>query len=136
MIQTSGWFGYGWATTYDEYLTSINNYTVRIALADGRAVYFGRTDIAAPFSSLTPDFYGQLIKNPDNTYTLTFKDGRVHQFNAGGRLLWQKDRNGNQTNLTYDGGGNLSGINDAFGRTLTVTTNLVSSHKSAIQSGW
>ncbi len=124
MLQFSGIFGYGWATQYDENIIAINDYSLRLALPDGRAVYFGRTETTAPFTPATPGFYGQVVKNTDITYTLTFKDGRVHQFNANGKLLSQKDRNNNQTTLTYNNfGRQVTAISDAFGRNLTLTPN-------------
>ncbi len=123
IIQTSGLFGFGWSTKYDESLWLYDDKMIRLNMPDGRAVYFGRKNTIDAFTAVSPEIYGQILKNADNTYTLTFKDGRIHKFSAGGRLLWQKDRNGNQTTLTYDGNGNLSGITDAFGRTLTVTPN-------------
>ena len=122
--QSSGLFGYGWTTRYDQFISVVDNRLVKVYLEDGRAVYFGRTNAGSAFTPIDgKDFQASLTKNTDNTYTLTYKDGRIHQFSAGGRLLWQKDRNGNQTTLTYDVNGNLSGITDGFGRTLTVTTN-------------
>ena len=122
---SGGLFGAGWSSGYEEKITSYlpNDYYLRLSLADGKAVYFGRTNLSTPFVSATKDFYGQIIKNVDNSYTLTFKDGRIHQFSLTGRLLWQKDRNGNQTTLSYNGNGQLTGITDAFNRTLTVIPN-------------
>src|SRR5262249_2984767 len=35
-------------------------------------------------------------------------------------LIWQKDRNGNQTTLNFDLNGVLTGVTDGFGRTLTI----------------
>ena len=49
------------------------------------------------------------------------KDGRESKFTAAGKLEWKKDRNGNQTSLTYDASGNLTTVKDAFGRSLTFT---------------
>ena len=123
VIQTSGLFGFGWSTKYDESLWFYDDKMLRLNMPDGRAVYFGRNNTTAPFTSISPDIYGNIIKNTDNTYTLTFKDGRIHKFRANGRLDWQKDRNGNQTTLSYNVNNNLIGITDAFGRTLTVTPN-------------
>ena len=86
IIQASGWFGYGWSTQYDENVIQQSSNSLRLGLANGRAVYFGRTSPTVSFTPAAPDFYGSIVKNADNTFTLTFKDGRVHQFNAVGRL--------------------------------------------------
>src|SRR5437660_1741572 len=98
-------------TIYDETVATDANNQFQLTMPDGRLV-----------TALTPDFYGQIVKNGDGSYTVTFKDGRVHQFNASGKLLSLTDRNGNQTLLTY-ANGNLSSITDPFARVLTVTTN-------------
>ena len=37
-------------------------------------------------------------------------------------MLWQKDKNGNQTTLSYNSSDILTGISDSFGRSLTITT--------------
>jgi RHS repeat-associated protein len=123
IIQSSGLFGLGWSTQYDEKITLINNLSLRFGMPDGRAVYFARLGTTAPFKPSTPDFYGQIVLNVDNTYTATFTDGSVHQFNASGKLLWLKDRNNNQTTLTYNGAGQLTAVTDLFGRILTVVPN-------------
>ena len=121
--QTGGLFGFGWSSNYDESIWSYDDKMIRLNMPDGKAVYFGRRTTTEPFTSLSSEVFGSTVKNTDNTYTLTFKDGRVHQFNAGGRLLWQQDRDGNRTTLNYDTNGNLAGITDAFNRTLIVTSN-------------
>lgn len=137
IIQTTGIFGHGWSTKYDESLVvypedehvdeqtneTYHHQMLRLNMPDGRAVYFGRGNRNDAFKSALMDLYAQIVKNFDNSYTLTFKDGRVHQFSSAGKLLWQKDRNGNQTTLNYNGSGYLTGVTDAFGRTLTITPN-------------
>ena len=128
MRQASGIFGFGWASKYDQYIFAVDDRLVKVYLEDGRAVYFGRTDTTSIFTPIGGiDMHASMTKNTDNTYTLTFKDSRVHKFSADGRLLWQKDRNGNQTTLTYDVSGYLSSVTDAFGRTLTFTWNATNS---------
>src|SRR6266550_1658501 len=109
--QSIGVFGRGWSTIYDETMTTLAGNLLQLTLPDGRVI-----------TSVSPDFYGQMIKNGDGSYTVTFKDGRVHQFNASGKLLSLTDRHGNQTLLIYTNG-TLSSIADPFARVLTVTTN-------------
>jgi RHS repeat-associated protein len=137
IIQTTGLFGKGWSTKYDESLVvyaedehqdeqtneTYHHQMLRLNMPDGRAVYFGRGNRNDVFKPALMGVYGQIVKNFDSSYTLTFKDGRVHQFSSAGKLLWQKDRNGNQTTLSYNGSGNLTGVTDAFSRTLTITPN-------------
>jgi RHS repeat-associated protein len=110
--QRIGLFGRGWTTPYDESVATNASNQLELTMPDGRLVTFA-----------TPDFFGQIIKNGDGSYTATFKDGRVHQFNTSGKLLSLTDRNGNQTFLTYDANGRLLSVTDPFALVLTVTTN-------------
>ncbi len=124
IIQSSGLFGHGWSTQYEENITQIADHGLRLGMPDGRAVYFGRPNTnVSTFTPATQDFSGSIVKNVDSTYTLNSHDGRVRQFNANGKLLWQKDRNGNQTTLNYNTSGVLTGITDAYNRTLSFTVN-------------
>lgn len=93
MKQIAGIFGYGWTSQYDEKLVLFNSLYIRITLANGQIVYFGQVGGGVyTYNPLTPDFYGYVVKNADNTYDLIFKDGRVHKFNSSGKLIWKKDR--------------------------------------------
>jgi RHS repeat-associated protein len=119
--QTSGLFGVGWSSSLDESVVAYGNLLVRLNLPDGRAVYFTRNSVGAPFDPLPSAFYGQIVKNVDNSYTLTYKDGSVHQFNANGKLTSFADPNGNTITLTLNASGNPTAITDASGRTVTLT---------------
>ena len=110
--QNIGLFGRGWTTVFDERVVTNANNQLELTLSDGRLVTFA-----------TPDFFGQIIKHGNGTYTVIFKDGRVHQFDVGGKLLSMTDLNGNQTVLAYDVNGRLSTVTDPFGRVLNITTN-------------
>ena len=124
--QSSGLFGFGWSTKYDESLTIYDSWMVRLNLPDGKGAYFGRpysgSGSDVPFISFSPDVVGQLVEEADTTYTLTYGDGRIHKFNAAGKLLWVRDINGNQTTLGYTSG-HLTSVTDPAGRTLTLTPN-------------
>jgi len=109
--QKIGLFGRGWTSAYDEVVLTNANNQMELTLPDGRLVSFA-----------TPNFFGQVTKNADASYTVVFKDGRVHRFNSSGKLISLVDRNGNQTFLTYVSG-RLSSITDPFGRVLNVATN-------------
>jgi len=110
--QSIGLFGLGWTTVYDERVAMDANGRLQLMLPDGRLVTFA-----------TPDFFGSIARNSDGSYTVAFKDGRVHQFDASGKLISLTDRNANQTVLTYGVNSRLSSVTDAFGRVLIVTTN-------------
>lgn len=108
----TGMFGRGWTSNYDELVIADSTGLLQLLTPDGRLV-----------SVVSPDFFGQIVRNDDSTYTVTFKDGRVHRYAPGGRLLSLTDRNGNQTTLSYTNG-RLNTITDPFGRVVTATTNL------------
>jgi len=61
-----------------------------------------------------------LVKNGDNTYTLTLANGMVYEFNTSGELTHIKDLDQNTITFTYTGG-ELTSITDAIGRTVTLS---------------
>jgi RHS repeat-associated protein len=134
ITQSSGLFGNNWSTELDESIVVKDSYVVAWMLPNGRGVYFGRSSTTTPFFPVIPGTYEQLVKNTDNTYTVTFKDGRIHRFGANGKILYKQDRNGNQTTYNYGTNGNLANITDAFGRTIffTITNGLVTQITDAI----
>lgn len=120
--QVSGLFGFGWTTKYDESLTLYDDRMLKLSLPDAKGIFFARPYTSGnEFQSVSVDLTARIIKNQDNTYTLNFQDGRVHKFDSNGRLLWQRDRNGNQTTLTYNTNNVLTSVTDPVGRTLTFT---------------
>jgi RHS repeat-associated protein len=121
-MQASGLFGYNWWSNLDESISTFGTMLLRVDLPDGRGVYLGRFDTSSPYVPAQPlDFRGEVIKNVDITFTLTFKDGRVHQFNSAGKLVSTTDRNGNTTTYTLNGSGQPVTITDPAGRTVTLT---------------
>ena len=121
MLQTDGLFGKGWRTQFDESLEAYGDSLVRVNMSDGRAVYLGRKDTTSAYNLSPQKYIGEVVKEADGSYLLKLKDGHESKFTSAGRLEWKKDRNGNQTTLTYDASGNLTTVTDAFGRSLTFT---------------
>ncbi len=123
-LQETGLFGLGWTTKYEERLTLYSDdRMLRLDLPDAKGVFFARPTQSGPFRAFSNDFSAEIIKNTDNTFDLNMKDGSVHHFSTAGILLWQRDRNGNQTTLGYDTGGNLVSVTDPSGRVLTLVPN-------------
>ncbi len=126
-LETSGVFGPGWTSDFDESLSKQLDsggqvIYLRQHVADGRTVYFLKAG-SNLYRAANPGFYDQIVGGAGGTWTLNFKDGRQHHFHANGRLDWKRDRNGNQTTFNYsqaNGQGDLLGITDAFGRTLSI----------------
>lgn len=123
IVQSSGLFGYGWSTQYDESIQLFGDKMIRYNQPDGRAAYFGRLQTTIPYTSFSPDVRAEVTANVNGTFTLSHKDGRSRTFSSTGKLLSLRDINGNETELTYNGSGHLTAVTDPAGRTLTVTPN-------------
>ena len=119
-MQRAGLFGFGWSSFLDESINAHDANFLRLNLADGRAVYLARQATTEPYLPFQAGaLRGQIVKNVDDSYTLTFQDGQVHQFNAAGKLVSLVDRNNNAITLSYTNGVPTT-ITDAAGRTVTL----------------
>lgn len=120
-LQT-GIFGPNWRSTYEErvFVGSGNavNYMV-YARSDGGLWFFGPANgstwnLASPASSTAT-----LTQNGTTSWVLTFQSGEQRIFSyASGSLLSVTDRNGNTTQLTYDGSNRLTTVTDPASRHL------------------
>jgi YD repeat-containing protein len=82
---------------------------------DGSAMTFiSDADIIENFGGYVP---GPVIQNPSGY--LLFSDGARYRV-VNGLIVWIRDRNGNQTNFSYDGNRRVSVVTDSLGRTATV----------------
>ena len=66
----------------------------------------------------------KLVKNGNNTYTVTKGDGSIWEFDSGGKLVRIIDPQGKEASLTYNTQGKLAAISDPLGggRSRSVTT--------------
>lgn len=64
--------------------------------------------------------YASLIKNADNSFTLTRKDGTRYNFTTAGAIGSIIDRNGNAVSFSYTNG-NLTTVTDPAGHITTLT---------------
>jgi YD repeat-containing protein len=81
---------------------------------DSLAVYFGTGDASSKFAAPAGDF-SFFKKNPDGTFTRSYKDGSSVSFDAAGRQSAVSDANGNITRYAYDGQGRLASVTDPAG---------------------
>ena len=113
-----GPLGKGWTHRYNEKLTALSdNATLILRTDDGNIFYFHLYDgvfYPEPISGDT----SRIVKNLNNTYTRTLKNGTAYGFDASGRLISITDHNSNTTTLTYSGS-DLAGITDPNSRTTT-----------------
>jgi RHS repeat-associated protein len=61
-----------------------------------------------------------LVKNGDNTYTLTLASGRTYEFSTAGKLTYIKDVDQNTITFNYTEG-TLTSITDTIGRTVSLS---------------
>ncbi|WP_270164504.1 S8 family serine peptidase [Paenibacillus sp. SYP-B4298] len=69
------------------------------------------------------DSHSKLVKEADNSHTLTTTDQYTYGFNAAGYLSWMKDPVGNQVTIEVDSAGVVKKITDAVKRSYTVSYN-------------
>ncbi len=115
-----GLFGPNWRSTYEERVFLGNDGYLRYALGDGSFWSFG---LGGPgWSVVAPRNAGATIVQGTNYWTLTLKNGEQRRFDLNsGSLIAIIDRNGNPTQLTYDGLNRLVTVTDPASRHLTFT---------------
>jgi len=114
-----GLFGKGWTHNYNILVTQVSDTILALKGPDGNSTYF-RLSNGVYLSEPQSGDSSSIVKNPDNTYTQTYKDGIVYTFNISGLLTQIKDRNGNTTTLNYIGS-DLTSIIDSTGRSTSLT---------------
>lgn len=118
----TGMLGYGWTHSYNLTLTeNTTDNTATVRYEDGHEEIYNRSgnNFAPRFSGI----YNKLVKNADNSFTVTRKDRRKYNFDTNGKLASIIDRNGNAATLVYDGGGKLITVNIASGRQVNFSYN-------------
>jgi|GEM_PF-643385 len=113
----SGIFGYGWFSNVETNLVDAGTGPITLIDADNTRHIFGQ-QVGGGYVAHS-GVYLTLVKNSDNTYTITQMDGTKTNFNSSGKVSSIVDTNGNITSYTYDTGGKLTSIQDASGRTTT-----------------
>jgi YD repeat-containing protein len=125
----NGMFGPNWRSTYEELVfmvyESLGTYTVnylKYSRADGSFWSFafgGGGGLAAP-QNVSASLTTPTTANP--YWTILFQNGEQRRFDSTtGKLTTIIDRNGNTTQLTYDGASRLVTVTDPASRHLTFT---------------
>ncbi|MFA7062166.1 MAG: DUF6531 domain-containing protein, partial [Pedobacter sp.] len=111
--------GKGWNHSYNIRLIDATD-SITLKLGGGDIRNFIRSG-----SSYLPEATSydttSIVKNSDNSYTRSFKNGLNQTFSNTGKLIAITDSNGNKSTLTYSGS-DLATVTDPTGRTLTVTS--------------
>jgi YD repeat-containing protein len=116
----NGLFGHGWHSTLTSLAVKVTDGEVRhviIRRGDGRRKRYLLNDDGT-FDAPT-GVYDRLLENQDGSYTLLFKGGLAHQYNAAGQLTGIEDAGGRAIAVTYDALGAIESATSAGGRTLT-----------------
>lgn len=115
-----GLFGLRWRSTYEERVFLDSDSYMKYSRADGSFWSFGYDSATSKFQLVAPGNDSMSLVNESATdWVLTFKNGEKRVFSyATGSLLSITDRNGNLTQLSYDGANRLTTITDAAGRHL------------------
>ncbi|HUR23469.1 MAG TPA: RHS repeat-associated core domain-containing protein, partial [Acidimicrobiales bacterium] len=113
-----GSLGFGWSSPYAMSLAiDPGSGSVTVRQENGSEVPFtasGSAYVAAP------RFVAKLVKNPDGSYDFTRRAHEIHRFDSTGKLISQRDLNGELTTLAYNAG-KLSTVADPAGRSFTFT---------------
>lgn len=120
MASQVGLFGPNWRSTYEERVFLGNDGYIRYARGDGSFWSFG---LGGPgWLAAAPANAGATLVLGSTYWTLTLKNGEQRHFDINsGSLTAIVDRNGNTTQLAYDGLNRLVTVTDPASRHLTFT---------------
>ncbi|WKU16488.1 DUF6531 domain-containing protein [Fervidibacter sacchari] len=112
-------FGYGWTHSYNWKIQQDSQtgdaIVIRGTGRKHRYTYNAQSGTFTPPSGV----YDELVRHPDGTWTLTFKDQTKMNFDGSGKLVSIVDKNGNQVTLSYDNHGRLTQVQEASGKVLS-----------------
>ena len=123
-----GMFGPNWRSTYEERVFLGTDNYMKYARSDGSFIsfaYLGPAWVMAGGPPGNPNNNVAEVTNMSQStanWTITFQNGEQRVFNSvSGSLMSITDRNGNITQLTYDGLNRLVTVTDPASRTITYT---------------
>ena len=113
-----GLFGPNWKSTYEERVFAGADGYMKYARSDGSFWSFGYSSNATFKVAAPANVSATLVQNPTN-WVLTFENGEQRVFDGTtGALTAIVDRNGNTTQLSYDGSARLTTVTDPVSRHL------------------
>lgn len=111
LLLNRGPMGNGWGHDCETRLTILTSGSVRVHWNANYSNLFDK--ISGQYSSADlPAKHDKLVKNADNSYTLTRKDHSVYQFNSSGRLIQLQNGYGQNFSMTYDASGRLDRVTE------------------------
>jgi YD repeat-containing protein len=118
MAMQVGLFGPNWRSTYEEQVFRGSDGNMKYSRGDGNFWSFAQG--ASPANVISPGDVVATLASGSTYWTITFQDGEQRLFNnITGFLTTIIDRNGNQTQISYDGSNRLSTVTDPASRKLT-----------------
>ncbi len=114
---TAGPLGANWTHSYNLKVAE-DATTATITYEDGRDEVY---DKSGPNYVPTPGTYNKLVKNANNTYTVTQRDQKKLNFKTNGKLDTIVDRNNNIASMVYDGNERLTRVDIPGGRHVDLT---------------
>jgi YD repeat-containing protein len=120
-----GMFGPNWRSTFEERVFVGGDGYLKYGRSDGSYWSFGYGSPAGGYvwtTAAPANQSAQLAIRGSSNWTITFQNGEQRVFDSGtGKLIQIIDRNGNTTNLSYDGSGRLVTVTDPVSRHLYFT---------------
>jgi YD repeat-containing protein len=111
-----GLFGPNWRSTFEERVFTGGDGYIKYSRGDGN---FWSFESGSNGAVVSPANVSATLLSGTNHWTITFQNGEQRLFdNTSGSLIAIVDRNGNATQLSYDGTNRLTTITDPAGRHL------------------
>ncbi|MEN6460939.1 MAG: X2-like carbohydrate binding domain-containing protein [Syntrophomonas sp.] len=102
MLLADGPLGKGWGHNYETYLENLQDGSIKIHWNANRYNTFANAVDNQYTSEDRATRNDSLLKNEDGTYTLIRKDQSVYNFDSAGKLVKQKNRQGQDIDLSYN----------------------------------
>lgn len=119
---TIGPFGRGTNLSYNRQLLEYGNTLIYVTPEGGSYILSLQADGSYANSAYPFLENVKAYLNLDGTRKLVLGGGSTYSFDENGRLIEEKDINGNFVTIMRDSEGNITGISDSFGRGLAITS--------------